>query len=608
MICEKEEVHIKVYKGKEIKELKVLEGDNLYKVLVQNKLLEPGACGGNRTCGKCWVKIDEAFNIPPSNSEKELLEKKNAKKNVRLACFINVTQDLVVHLNTADTGEAKIIVDGRAVASEVKPRVKKVKVELTVPTLEDQRDDSSRLKDALSWQDGCVSYTLLQELPHVMGKDKQELTCILREKEILAAYSEENKKLYGIAVDIGTTTVVGYLLDIETGDQLDIFSNLNPQRPYGADVISRIGYTKEHEKGLEELHNLIKEEVNNIIQAFCERNNINQHDIYELTVVGNTTMLHLLLNVPCYNIANAPYIPTFTSEVKIKAKQLGINTHPEGYLIILPAVSGYIGSDTVAAVLASGMDKDERINLLLDIGTNGEIVVGSKDKMYCCSAAAGPAFEGANITFGIGGIEGAIEHVDFKNTPIYTTIGQKVPVGICGSGIVDITAELLRYKIVDKSGRMLKREELQGKVAPGLLERIIEYNGKAAFLIDKNTGILITQKDIRELQLAKGAVFAGVSILMKTLGVSYDKIANVYLAGGFGNYLDVENAVTLKLIPPELKDRVVPIGNGAGIGAKLTLLSDNMLKTASNVNENMKYLELSVSADFQMEFVRGMNF
>lgn len=608
MVSEKKEVNIRVIKGKEITDLQVVEGENLYKVLVQNNLLEPGACGGNRTCGKCWVRIDETVNIPLGISEKELLEKKDAGKNIRLACFINVMQEISVYLEATDIRGAKIIVEGRSITREIKPRINKVKAKFPVPTLEDQRADSCRLNDALPCQEWDISYTLLQELPYVMREGKQELTCLLKGKEIIAAYSEEHKNIYGIALDIGTTTVVGYLLDLETGEQLDIFSNLNPQRSYGADVISRIGYTKEHEQGLAELHKLIKEEINNIIQVFCAKNNINHYDIYEITVAGNTTMLHLLLNVPCHNIANAPYIPTFTSEVKIKAKQLGIKTHLEGYLIILPSVSGYIGSDTIAAVLASGMDKDEKINLLLDIGTNGEIVLGSKDNMYCCSAAAGPAFEGANITFGIGGVEGAIDHVDLKNTPLYTTIGQKDPIGICGSGIVDIIAELIRAGIVDKSGRMLKKEELQGKVAPELVERIIEYRGKMAFLIDKKSGVLITQKDIRELQLAKGAVSAGVSILMKTLGVSYDKIANVYLAGGFGNYLDVENAVTLKLMPPELQERVVPIGNGAGIGAKLTLLSDNMLKAATKVKENIKYLELSGSTEFQMEFVKGMNF
>lgn len=300
--------------------------------------------------------------------------------------------------------------------------------------------------------------------------------------------------------------------------------------------------------------------------------------------------MHLLLGIPCKNIANAPYIPSFTSKMEIKAAELGLNINPEAYLVTLPLISGYIGADTVAAVLACGMAEDDEISLLLDIGTNGEIVLGNREELLSCSTAAGPAFEGVGISFGIGGVDGAIDHVDLKKIPIYTTIGGTAPKGICGSGIVDTVAELLKYKIIDNTGMFSE-----------------EY-GKKHFILDKKSNIYVTQQDIRQIQLAKAAISAGIKVLVKHMQISLDKIKNVYLAGGFGNYINIESAAIIGLIPPELKKRVKLIGNGAGTGAIMCLLSEDMMKKACLIKDSIRYLELSNLAAFSKKFINGMYF
>lgn len=393
-----------------------------------------------------------------------------------------------------------------------------------------------------------------------------------------------------MAVDIGTTTIAAYLFDLQSGKNLDVYLSLNPQRAFGSDVISRINHTITQKDGLTELQGLLVKELNHIIEIFCKKNSINSSDLYEIVVVGNPVIMHLLLGIPCKNIANAPYIPSFTSKMEIKAAELGLNINPEAYLVTLPLISGYIGADTVAAVLACGMAEDDEISLLLDIGTNGEIVLGNREELLSCSTAAGPAFEGVGISFGIGGVDGAIDHVDLKKIPIYTTIGGTAPKGICGSGIVDTVAELLKYKIIDNTGMFSE-----------------EY-GKKHFILDKKSNIYVTQQDIRQIQLAKAAISAGIKVLVKHMQISLDKIKNVYLAGGFGNYINIESAAIIGLIPPELKKRVKLIGNGAGTGAIMCLLSEDMMKKACLIKDSIRYLELSNLAAFSKKFINGMYF
>ena len=574
--------------------IKVPRGESLYKVLVKHGFPVNGDCGGYHICGKCKVIVNSCGEMPISEAEKKLLTEEELNLGVRLACFIKVNEDITVSIPDS-TKKAAVLTDHekeKKIGEYLNPHIERINVKLAKPSLDDQRDDLTRLIEGLDLvKSTYMPASLLKTLPVLLEQFDYGISCTLRKNEIIDLREYNTKSgLYGMAVDIGTTTIAAYLFDLQSGENLDIYSSLNPQRVFGSDVISRINHTITQKDGLAELQGLLIKELNHIIDFFCERNNISSLDLYEIVVVGNTVIMHLLLGVPCKNIANAPYIPAFTSKMEIKAAELGLNINPEGYIVTLPLVSGYIGADTVAAVLASGMAEDDEINLLLDIGTNGEIVLGNSEELLSCSTAAGPAFEGVGITFGIGGVDGAIDHVDLKKTPIYTTIGGSSPKGICGSGIIDTVAELLKYKIIDNTGMFCE-----------------EY-GKKYFILDEKSKIYVTQQDIRQIQLAKAAISAGVKVLIKHMQIELDKIKRVYLAGGFGNYINIESAAIIGLIPAELKNRVKLIGNGAGTGAIMCLLSEEMIKKACLIKERIKYLELSSLSAFSEEFMDSMYF
>lgn len=600
----KRKINVNYNGGK--KELIVNDGVNLLESLIENGINVPNVCGGHHTCGKCLVKVDTDQEI--SITEKRHLKEKDIELGMRLSCFINVDKDLNVYV-PLNSDDANILTEGNIIDSKyLNPRVKHEFVKLNKPSLDDQRGDFERLKDAIGY-DINIPFNILKVLPNILEKNDYDVSCVIRRNEVLSINNiNANDKIYGVAIDIGTTTVAAYLYDLKKGRKVDVYSSLNPQKAFGADVISRINYTITNNDGLLKIHKVIIDEINKLIMKFTERNTIKNDQIYEVTLAGNTTMIHLALNVEPKNIANTPFIPGFTSKMEIKAYDLGVDINKEGYVISLPMVASYVGADTIAAILSSRMYEDDEISLLLDIGTNGEIVLGNKDKLVSCSAAAGPAFEGAGIRFGIGGIIGAIDHVDFSKRPIFSTIGDATPKGICGSGVVDCIGELVKHGIIDMTGRILLNDEITNEVDDDILDRIKEYDGETSFLLDEENGIYLTQKDVRQIQLAKGAISAGVKILIKELGINIDDIKNVYFAGGFGNYLSISDAVMIGLIPKELKDRVKRIGNAAGSGAIMALLSDDELNLASHIKNKVKYIELSSMPAFQEEFMDAMYF
>ncbi|AGB20076.1 ASKHA domain-containing protein [Thermoanaerobacterium thermosaccharolyticum] len=593
------------YRGKH-KEIEVYDGGNLFKVLVENGVPVPNSCGGYHTCGKCKVIVNE--RIPMINEEMQYLSDVELEKGIRLSCFLNVDRDLDV--TVLDEGDISVFTDSIDTfkLNDINPRVKKKIVKMDLPTLDDQRDDLRRVSDSLG-SDVKMSLSVLRTLPDILESNNYNVALALRNNEVISVEAVDSiDSVYGISFDIGTTTIAAYLYDLRTGARLDVYSDVNPQRSYGADVISRINYTITEDNGLFRLHRIMIDEINKIVNAFCTRNAISKENIYEIVIVGNTVMIHLALGVTVKNIANSPYIPAFTYTIELKANTLGININKEGYIVTLPMVASYVGADTVAAVLSSRIFESDEICLLVDIGTNGEIVLGNKEFLISCSAAAGPAFEGADITFGMSGVEGAIDHVDLKRDPIFSTIGGKKSKGICGSGIVDVIAELFKHGIVDNTGRILDKDEVTSAVGEKYLDRIVQYNEMPAFLIDDENGIYLTQKDVRQVQLAKAAIRAGINILINEVGISETDIKRVYLAGGFGSYISIESAATIGLIPSELKDRTIQIGNAAGLGASLALLSDNELNRAKIVRDKIKYIELSNVPTFQEEFIKSMYF
>lgn len=416
---------------------------------------------------------------------------------------------------------------------------------------------------------------------------------------------------YGVAVDIGTTTIVGYLLDLNTGQELAVISRTNPQRVYGADVISRIAYTQANSDGVSKLQEVLVKSLNEIITQLVRTIEVDEDKILAMTIAGNTVILHTLLGVSAISIANAPFEPVFFNSKQLSPNELGVKINERGQIFTLPCVSGYVGADIIAGLLACDIENHESCSLLIDIGTNGELVLGNSKQMIACSTAAGPAFEGANISCGMAGIRGAISSFNLQNGQrSYEIIGGGVPLGICGSGLIDVVGELIDHGFINSTGAFVQPEDLEDWQQTMLTTR----DGMPAFVVvpcseaQGNREVVFTQRDVREVQLAKGALRAGILTLMKEASIDLNKIESVFLAGGFGNFVDVHNACVVGLIPSELEEQVIRIGNGSGLGAKLCLLDKDELARGAELRENIHYIELSTRADFQELFMDAMFF
>ena len=603
---------VKVHSNRRTVEFQVSDKFSLLHHLRNNGLFVDSPCNGNGTCGKCRVKIISAL---PQASEKEieLLGLSAIEAGYRLACRVYLNTGLEISLENELNAPAKIITEGMLRDIKLKPLLSKININLEKPGLSDQRDDLQRLSD--NTFPSPVDLPLLRSLPAVLREKGYNITLISDGSKPLAVEAGDTPgEFYGVAVDIGTTTLACYLFDLNTGKKLCVDSLLNPQKIYGADVISRIKHTMDSAEGLEQLHSQIVNAINTGISVMCSQADINSDRIYAVNLVGNTTMLHLLLKVDPKYIASAPFTPVFTSNMNIRAEDLGIAINPSGLVCVLPSVSAYIGADTVGAVLSTGMSGQADISLLIDIGTNGEIVLGNTAFLYACSSAAGPAFEGANIRNGMGSISGAVSSVSLTQGLSFTTIGDSRPAGICGTGIVDALAQLLEVGIVDETGRMDMAWEPQVPEQAALAERLTAVDGMNAFILcrEEETGtgreIAVTQKDIRELQNAKAALAAGINVLVREAGISFDDIKTVYLAGGFGSYINIESALKIGLIPEALRGKIITVGNAAGQGAIETLLNSDSLKAAGEISRRIKYIELSACKDFIDYYVDCMMF
>jgi len=572
-------------------------------------------CGGKSTCGKCKVKIEGAALSPFTAFENKILSDREKQNGVRLACNVQVEGDIRLILAPLSY-HVEIQEDGTEYITEVSPWIKKKYLHLPEPSLEDQRDDLRRLRETIGKPDLKIDLKILPSLPQTIRERKYRITVVHNDTEIINLEpGDTSSENYGIAVDIGTTTVVAYLLNLNTGKRIDALSALNAQKSYGQDVISRINHTIQKEDGLKTLHKIIINQLNEMIQKLARRNGVNQSEIYSCVLAGNTTMIHLAGGLPPKNIANVPFVPVATSRLVYTACDLGLKIAETGKVYLLPCVSGYIGADIVAGLLSCRFTRDRRLNLFIDVGTNGEIVLGNRDGFLCCSTAAGPAFEGAKIRNGMGGVAGAINTVDVvKGELRYTTIAQEKPLGICGSGIIDAMAMLIKYGIVDKTGRFLTKEEIPTREGQNLSSRLIKDDGKPAFILAyeeetaKGDSILITQKDVREIQLAKAAVSAGIKVLMEHAGKSIEETHLLYLAGGFGSYINKNSAIIIGLLPHELRERIIAIGNAAGTGAAAALISEKALRECEQIVSKADYIELSSSARFNEYYINNMYF
>ncbi len=600
-------------------EIEVLEGSTLMEAMDGAGIDFDFPCGGQGKCGKCRVKILSGAGQPTA-AEQDMLEEKELEAGVRLACSTKIYSDIAVELLNHKQLQHNILIASEERAFQVEPHLNKIFVEVEKPSLDVQRSDWRRLKNCLvkhgyNHGDLEVPVSLLRRLPEVLREAKHSLTAVIHGNKVVGIEEHDTTgTMLGMAFDIGTTTIVGYLLDLYSGNELTVVSMLNPQTKFGADVISRITFAGREEGGLNKLHAAVIEAINKLIGEAAEKAGISKNQIYGLSVAANTCMHHLFLGITPRNIAVSPYVAAISEPLVVNAKALQIDINQAGKIFILPNVAGFVGADTTAVLLATEIDRSKEIKLVIDIGTNGEIALGSREKIVACSAAAGPAFEGAQISSGMRGAAGAIDHVYFGDELKYSVIGRGSPLGICGSALLDVVAGLLELGMLDKRGKFISYDNLTNTAAKVFKNNLIEHEGQAAFLLAdaKKTGhgrpVMITQGDIRELQLAKGAMAAGVRVLMEIYGIQPCDIKEVLLAGAFGNYLNPHSACIIGLIPPELESKIKMIGNAAGTGARLALLSSGEYRRAANIADTVEFVELGSYPKFNSIFAESTYF
>jgi uncharacterized 2Fe-2S/4Fe-4S cluster protein (DUF4445 family) len=415
-------------------------------------------------------------------------------------------------------------------------------------------------------------------------------------------------EVFGVAVDIGTTTVVARLISMQSGRSLATEAALNPQTRYGDDVVSRIAYADTEVK-LAELQKVIIDCINDLIDRLCNKAAIEGKQIFEVCAVGNTTMNHIFLKMPVKQLGQAPYKAYSLDAKDTAADESALRINPAGNVHTVENIAGFVGSDTIAVVLATDIDSADRMSLVVDIGTNGEIVLGITEKLYAASCAAGPALEGARISCGSRAVEGAIEAVVVNEDDIVPdVIGNSRPHSICGSGLIDAVAVLLNLGIIDATGRFAEPASLEGTLSPALFSRIIEQDSQPAFVLDDSQKVILTQADIRQVQLAKAAIRAGIILLERKLGIDDSHIEQVFLAGAFGNYIRAESALRLKMLPDVPTERIRFVGNAASSGAQMILLSEQCREKAKELAQKIEYVEIAHQPDFQDVFVESMAF
>lgn len=560
-------------------------------------------CGGRGTCGKCRVKITKGLTTPVTR-EQEMLQAKELDEGIRLACLTRVSNDMTVELPNRKELKHNILITSDERVFEIDPHLHKIFIEVAKPSRENHSSHWRRLKESIvqqGYKDSELESTIsiLRQMPDVMRSANNQITAVIYRNEISGMEQQDTTKtMLGMAFDIGTTTIVGYLLDLYTGKELSVVSTLNPQTAYGADVISRLNFASHEENGLIKLQGAVVEAINELVTEAVQKASVTRDQIYGISIAANTCMHHIFLGINPQSIAVSPYVPVLSEPLVLNASELKISINQAGKVFILPNIAGFVGADTVAVLLATELERSEDIKLVIDIGTNGEIALGSREKIFACSAAAGPAFEGAQISGGMRGAVGAIDHVYYRDKLEYSVIGEGKPLGVCGSALLDAVAGLLELGILNKRGKILAFDQLTNPAAQRFKQNLIQYEGQGAFLLAEAslTGngrpIMITQSDIRELQMAKGAIAAGVRVLMETYGIQVQDIKEVLLAGAFGNYLNPHSACVIGLIPPELESKIKMIGNAAGTGAKLALLSSSEFRRAKIIAEGVKFVEL----------------
>ncbi|MGO9196270.1 MAG: ASKHA domain-containing protein [Acidimicrobiales bacterium] len=597
------------------RQVRVPPGVTLFDAASWNGIAIDSTCGGHGTCKKCRVRVTEG-RVPPNSLDTRAFSADELRAGWRLACRVEVHSDLQVDVPPLLTRpKAATVGVGRKVI--LRPAVQKRYLELPHPSLSDQTTDSERLLGAMLDLELRIDLHALKAISRVLRSSDFKVTAVLVDDVLIDVEpGDTTDRLFGIAIDLGTTTCVATLLDLSTGTPLAVQSMLNKQQPFGGDVITRISTIMMDPAALERLGSLAHETLAELIATVCEEGGATQNEVYEIAIAGNATMTHIALGIDPEPLGMAPFIMSARHFPELLASDIGVAVHPRARAMVFPALGAYVGGDITAGLLASGMDRDTRTRLFIDIGTNCEIVLGSADGLLATAAPAGPAFEGAQIRCGMRAADGAIEVV--RMTPDGLTlqvIGDAEPLGLCGSGLVDAVAELVRLGLIDASGRLVTAEAARG-LAPGLADRFVTIGEERVFVLhgsrdssrDSDQQIYLSQRDVRELQFAKAAIATGWTLLLEDAGLQPSDVQQVLLAGSFGSYLSPASAVRLGLVPRLPVMRVVSAGNVAGEGAKMALLSVRERAGALTLLDEVEYVELSDRADFNDRFIGQLPF
>lgn len=574
-------------------------------------------CGARGRCRSCRVKILDGTVPPPTVQDTVQLGHDAVRERFRLACQTKLVEDTKVRPMPPRSESGYQILGGKAAttAMAIKAGVEKRPIIAPPPKSEHHQTSDldevfQALGDAVTSRE--VSAELVRDLPAKLRERKGQMTATLfRGRLVDIEVGDTSGHVYGMAFDIGTTSIVGSLLDLHTGEELAAVGMINPQAPFGGDLMSRIAFAQFKPKNLQLLRGKVLNALNDLIKEACTKADIPAAQIYKIVVVGNTCMHHILLGIDVSYLGLAPYAPVIRDAQTIPAAELPLKAAPRAHICTLPILAGFVGADALACVLSTRLYDSDVIRVVVDIGTNGEMVIGSRDRLVACSAPAGPAFEGAQIRHGMRGALGAIERIAIDGDVRCSVIGGEAAIGICGSGLIEACARMSEAGVINASGALARDTKA---LPPNVGQRLVKGEHGPEFVLvwgkesGKDEDITLTQGDIRQLQLAKSAIFSGIAMLQKEVGVAPDEIVELMLCGGFGNYVDVASAVRIRLLPELPVERISYFGNAALMGAQMALLSDAEWSRASDLLQRIEHVALAARPDFQDLFIDGMSF
>jgi uncharacterized 2Fe-2S/4Fe-4S cluster protein (DUF4445 family) len=580
-------------------------GTKIFQVIRDYGVGLASLCGGKGTCGKCKVRIVSGEVSPPDDREKKALSSEEIAQGYRLACLTKVYGDIRVEIPIESlVVSQRIQLSGKEKGAIVDPVVQTITVSLSRPSRTDNRSDQVRLTDYLAENYGLTDIQIdlyaQRRLSSILRNNEWRAKIGLHGNEVVTAGRVEDR-LLGVAIDVGTTKIAAYLTDLETGEILAAKGMMNPQIAYGEDIISRISYAIDHDG--ETLQRTVVDGINRLIGELCSEQGSAPDGIAEVVLVGNTAMHHLALGLPVRQLILAPYVPAVTRSLYTKSRDIGMVVSPGAYVYTMPNIAGFVGADHVAMLLATGLNDACATKIGIDIGTNTEITLAANGQLRSCSCASGPAFEGAHIKNGMRAMAGAIEKVRINGASVtLQTIDDQPPVGLCGSGVLDAIAQLLGAGIIDKMGKL--------KSHPCVRQT---ETGKEFVLAGRDqsgTGkdITLTEKDISEIQLAKGAIASGIHILLEDANIAWHEIDEVIIAGAFGTYIDVASAVSIGMLPPLPVRRFSQVGNAAGVGAKLALISKTQRQVGMDIARRVSHIELTSYPEYPRVFANALRF